>query len=74
MSLYLAKKGKYRVKELNFGFKMRRRLENLGFGVDSVIEKQYNPKMKNQTSFLTSEGIISLTRRITDSIIVEKVD
>ena len=74
MSLYLVKTGKYRVKELNCGYKMRRRLENMGFGVGCVVEKTHKPKTISQNDFLTSEGIISLTRRVTNSIFVEKVD
>lgn len=74
MSLYSVRKGTYRVKRLDFGYKLRKRLENLGFGVGSVIQKAYSPKTKSQTEFLTSEGKISLTKRITNSIIVEKVD
>ena len=74
MSLYYVRRGRYRVKELNFGRKMERKLENLGFGVDCVVEKLHNPKMVSQHDFLTSVGKISLERRVSNSIFVEKVD
>lgn len=74
MSLYLVRRGKYRVKELNCGLKQRKKLENKGFGVGSVIEKLHNSKQISKNLYLTEEGIVSLERRFASSVLVEKVE
>ena len=74
MSLYLVKRGKYRVKYLSCGYKLRKRLENMGFGVGEVVEKLYKRKTVDQNKILTSKGEISLSKRFLMSILVEKVD
>lgn len=73
MSLYLVKTGKYRVKELNCGRKLQKRLENLGFRPNCVVEKLYASQFDHRHEYLTEEGKISLGRTLANSIIVEKV-
>lgn len=70
MSLNLVKNGKYRVKGLNCTQRMRKGLENRGFGKGNVVEKK---RKFNKTYFMTHIGEFRLPRRILDSIIVEKV-